>query len=384
MIHPDDIFRSAEKLYPKVLRAWIDGDDALFPYVVRGGKNPDREDFAAAAAAVRLLRERSKEALGFGYAVEWREVNSRRFGRNPFPARIVFESREDLLRLIGKQAEFAAFTTAAGQIRSEFPALEAWVRSHPERLIRTRDSVDGLLDVLRYFRAHPRPNQFARELPLSVDTKFVERHQAILTQWFDLVLPPHAVRADEKHFERRYGLRYSTDHIGVRLLDPALAAELSFPCEELSLPLTGLAGLPARSVRAFVVENRVNLFTFPAMSRGIAIEGRGYAAAELRQVRWLADMPVTYWGDLDVDGFRILSNLRAILPQTRSLLMDDETLCRWRELAVTATGANSPVPPHLTDGERKAFERCRAHDLRIEQERIPQDYALKTVTELYL
>lgn len=385
MIHPDDILRAAEKCYPKVLRAWVDGDDALFPYVVRGSRDPDREDFAAAAAAVRLLRERSKQARGFGYTVEWREVNSRHFGRNAFPARIVFESREDLLRLIGKQAEFDAFAAAAGMLRSEFPALAGWVRSHPERLVGAVESLEGLLHVLRYFRAHPRPNRFARELPVPVDTKFVERHQTILRQWFDLILPSHAIRADEKHFERRYGLRYATDHVGVRLLDPALASELSFPCEELSLPLAGLAGLaglPARGVRVFVVENRVNLFTFPPVNRGIAIEGRGYAAAELRRVRWLADAPMTYWGDLDIDGFRILSNLRAIFSQTRSLLMDGETFGRWRDLAVAGTGASPALPSHLTDAERDAFERCRSDNLRLEQERIPQAFVTEAVTSL--
>jgi len=52
---------------------------------------------------------------------------------------------------------------------------------------------------------------------------------------------------------------------------------------------------------------------------------------------------VHYWGDLDTHGFAILNQLRAWLPQTRSFLMDRQTLVehrdRWgREPAPTAAG----------------------------------------------
>ena len=41
-----------------------------------------------------------------GYSIEWREVNSRKFGKNRFPVRILFETQDDLLRFTGKQREF--------------------------------------------------------------------------------------------------------------------------------------------------------------------------------------------------------------------------------------------------------------------------------------
>lgn len=40
---------------------------------------------------------------------------------------------------------------------------------------------------------------------------------------------------------------------------------------------------------------------------------------------------VHYWGDLDTHGSAILDRLRAWLPQTRSFLMDRETLLDHRE-----------------------------------------------------
>lgn len=94
--------------------------------------------------------------------------------------------------------------------------------------------------------------RLARELPIPVDTKFIERHQGLLRRWFDIVLPPHAIRADEDHFERRYGLRYVEPHLLVRLLDSELKRELAFPCSEFSLPLSTLADLPVRRVVTFI------------------------------------------------------------------------------------------------------------------------------------
>ncbi|MBA3314345.1 MAG: hypothetical protein H0T47_13795 [Planctomycetaceae bacterium] len=373
MIQPEEIRRKAERAYPQVLRAWLDEDESLFPLVIRGCKAPARDDWAAAIQAVHRLQESSKEVRGVGYSIDWREVNSRRFGRNRFPDRLFFESREDLLRFIGKQQEFAAFAAAATRLRPAFPVLVGWMRASPRRLIEVAENLDGLLEVLRYFRDHPRPNRFARELPIPVDTKFIERHRAILRDWFDVVLPSHSIRADETHFERRYGLRYETEpHVIVRLLDSSLAAELRFPWGEISLPLAAVAQLPIEGVGVFIIENRVNLLTFPPQHRAIALEGRGCAVTDLRYVPWLVNVPVTYWGDLDVEGFRILSSLRALFPQTQSILMDVPTLGRWRELTAAGTGKRPEVPPHLTGPEREAFEQCRDGNLRLEQERIPQ------------
>lgn len=180
MIQPDDIRRKAERLYPKFLRAWLLGEP-FFPKTIRGDKRPD-ENLATAIESVQQLRASSKDVLGFGYTVEWKEINSRLHGRNQFPYRIVFETQGDFLRLIGRQREFSTFSSAVDQIRSQFPELESWMQSNRRLLIESADELDGLLSVLEYFRAHPRPGLFARELPLPVDTKFIERNERVLQE----------------------------------------------------------------------------------------------------------------------------------------------------------------------------------------------------------
>jgi hypothetical protein len=372
MIQPDQIREKALRLYPSFLKAWLDGDAGFFPRVIPAEKSLLYDRIADSAEQVRRLRDGSREMLGFGYTVVWQERRSRAHGLNRFPTRIVFESQDDFLRFINRRSEFAVFQNAVERLRSEFPVLEPWVRSNRRLLIECAGELDGLLSVVRFLRDHPRPNRFARELPISVDTKFIERHERLLRPWLDLVLPPDSIRADESHFARRYGLRYAEPHWLVRLLDSALQAEAGFPCSEFSAPLATLAGLPFRDVRVYLVENKINLLTLPPMPRSLALGGVGRAATELRQIEWLRRVPIIYWGDIDVEGLGILSAWRAIFPQTQSLFMDANTLDQFASLTVSGTGAVPEMPPQLTASEQAAFLRCRAENTRLEQERIPQ------------
>jgi len=370
MIQPEDIRRKAERMYPELLKSWVDGNMDEFPRVIIGNKqiNPD---LAEAAKEVQRLRDGSKETLGYGYSIQWQEVNSRRHGRNRFPAKITFETMSDLLMFIKKSEEFSAFAMTVNRIRAAFPQLESWIRKNPRSLTQMGTEIEGLFEVAAFFQQHPQPGCFIRELPLSVDTKFIERNKAVLRQWLDVLLPAHAILANEEHFERRYGLRYTEQPVFIRFLDPVFRAELGFPCDVLSLPLQTLSDLPIQKARLIIVENKVNVSTLPPLSRSLGLGGLGHAITLLRDVRFMANIPVTYWGDLDVEGFEILSNLRSFCPQAKSLWMDCSAIERWYTLKVTGSGRQPAVPIHLTNEEITAFEICCRENLRIEQERLP-------------
>jgi hypothetical protein len=382
MIQPDDIRRKAGNLYPSFLQTWLQGGGSFFPRLIPADRTPRADDMATAIKEVEHLRLGSKEALGHGYSVVWREVNSRKMGRNRFPERIVFENQTDYLRYIGKQQEFTSFSAAVAQLRMRAPALEDWIRANAQRLIDAAADVEGLLQVVAFFRDHPRPDRFARELPIPVDTKFIERHEALLREWLDILLPPTAIRADESQFELRYGLRYVEPHLYVRLLDPSLREVLGFPCSEFSLPLHTLARLAVERATAIIVENKVNLLTLPPLPRCVGFGALGRAITLLRHVPWLSNCDIWYWGDLDTEGFEILSSLRAVHPATHSFLMDEDAVERWQHLAARGTGRTADVPVHLTDSERVAFVRCREHNLRIEQERLPHSEVVAAIQNL--
>jgi hypothetical protein len=381
MIQPDEIREKAEKLYSPFLKSWLAGASGYFPRIVPSNKSLRSDRFAKSAEEVQRLRDGSREVLGYGYTVEWEERRSRNFGLNRFPVRVFFETQDDFLRFINRRREFEVFSDAVGRLREEFPQLNDWIRSNRRLLINSADSLDGLLHVVRYLRKSPRPNCFARELPIPVDTKFIERHERVLRQWLDILLAPEAIRADESDFARRFGLRGFESHWLIRLLDPALQAEIGFPCSEFSIPLRTLAELTFRDLQVIIVENKVNLITLPSARRTLALGGVGRAATELRQVGWLRNVPITYWGDIDVYGLSILSAWRVLFPQTKSLFMDSEALDRFGAPGGSGDGVQPEMPRHLTEVERKAFARCCHENIRLEQERIPHNDVVMAVRE---
>lgn len=380
MIHPTEIRRKVENQYPAFLRAWLDSV-AFFPKRIPANLELPA-DARVAIEAVKALRDGAKEVKGFGYRVEWEERRLRLLGLNKVPTRIFLDTQEDLLRLIGKEFHFKTFADVVIRLREAFPELENWLRSHQSLLVDLAPDLGGLLEVALYVQEHPRPDCFLRELPLSVDTKFIERKESLLREWFDIILPPHSIRADESHFERRFGFRYAEPHVLVRLLDTVLQKELGIVFAEFSVPITGLSMLPADNVRAFIVENKVNLLTLPHLQRTIALGGLGESVTRFRSVSWLQRVPIYYWGDIDTEGFRILSSLRAHFPEVRSFLMEENLLDRFHLLTVPGSGCVIEPPRHLTENENRAFRRCQSESLRLEQERIPQAELLQTIAAI--
>lgn len=369
MITPQEIKKKAKALYRKLVVAEIN-DLELFPLRVPANRRAPA-DHIAARKAIDLLRSGSKESTGTGYSVDWQEKNSVQHGRNAFPKSIYFESQQDFLEYIEKKCEFKELALAIHLLKQKLPELNDWMRSNVVALIESCRIVEGLLEVVDYFKNHPRPSLYARQLPLSVDTKFIEQNSKILSQWLDLVLPPESIKADEKSFAPRYGLQSVKSHILIRLLDDSLQFELGVPWKEFSLPASKLSSLPVTNCHVFIVENKLNIFTLEPVSRSIVLGGLGMGVSLLREISWLQNNPVTYWGDLDIEGFEILSQLRIFCPDAKSFLMDAKAVEKYRRLSVPKKPRDTKEPNNLTPEELAGFQICRCDNLKIEQERIP-------------
>lgn len=380
MIGPDGIKRKAENLYPEYQRAWLNGE-TFFPKIIPSERKLDA-NLSVASQSVQLLRNSSREHLGYGYTIEWKEINSPIYGRNHFPSKILFETEQDFLRLIGKETEFSRFKQAVTVIRARYPLLDAWIRSHRQDLTDAVDVVDQLLLVVDYFAAHPRPNLYARELPLPLDTKFVERNERILRQWLDLILPPHTIRADENHFARRFGLKYAETLIVVRFLDQKIQDAYGCPWEHIAIPLQGLAERPVSAERVIIVENMVPLLTLPKRLGTIALGAMGNGVTDLRYLPWLSQRPLWYWGDIDVEGFEILSRLRIQFPNLVSLMMNQKTLDEWHRGGEGNRKGAVPLP-NLTPGEQQAYRICCEQNRRLEQEHISVPFVAETLAAVW-
>lgn len=298
---PEDIKANAEHAYLRFLSHWVSRTDGeFFPYRIRARFTVDAKDPKGTIRASEALMAKSKAGRGWGYTVHRNQVRMRDFGNNPVPHAITIDTEEDLLRLANKQSEFAATCKVVEAVRKELPQLSGWLESNVRSMYRLSDSVMGLIQVARYFTSNPWPDCYARQIPVSVDTKFIQRHQGILRQWLDLLLPPSGIDVNETTFARRFGLRDGQEHRALRILDPQLTHELELPFDELSLPLRSIAALPVKDATVVIVENDLNLLTLPLITRGIGIRGEGNAVNRMEQVRWLATNRVFYWGDIDV------------------------------------------------------------------------------------
>ncbi|MBX0332947.1 hypothetical protein K3G39_06830 [Pontibacter sp. HSC-14F20] len=377
MITVEEIKRKADKLYPEVLRCAVLGAP-LFPKEIRANKKLS-SDFSAMSRQLAPLIAESKDRKGYGYSICYEQVKTRLHGVQDRPASIVFDTLEDYLRLTGKQRQYLAFLEDVSLILHRIPSLKAWVVQHVQHVLDHHGKWHDLLAVCDWFlQGHAPDRYYIRELPIPVHTKFIEEHKGLLRKLLD-ELVPHIVDPAATEFEKRFRLKFEQPCIRFRILDEQLF--LAGQLDDVSLPRDTFAALALPCEYVFVVENLMNFLTFPQVLASIVIWGKGFAVESLKEAAWLSSKNICYWSDLDVQGFQMLSQLRSCFPQTKSMLMDSKVLQDYKEYIVKGTASNCLSLPHLTAEERDVLELLSAENLRLEQERIPQQVVIDTALQ---
>jgi hypothetical protein len=352
------------------------GGGATFPLPLRLRRPDSRamsESFDDVRRWIRSLEDASKPRRGYGYEIEWTEIEHRQLGRNRVPAGVSVPTRDDALRLVGKQKQADRFERLSAATLRACAELEAWIGKKPMVLLDHADDWERILAVLVWFRANPRPGIYLRQLDIpGVDTKFIETRKALLTELLDVVLSSEGVDATAKrHFEGRYGLLSKPPLVRFRILD---RRHRIGGLSDISVPASQFAALEPSVQRVFITENDINGLAFPEVRDAAVIFGLGYALDRLAEVRWLHDKAIYYWGDIDTHGFAILDRLRATFPQAASLLMDRATLMEHQSLWVQEEARHRGPLPRLTAEEANVFDMLIADRLgervRLEQERI--------------
>jgi hypothetical protein len=379
---------TAEAIAERVAASWRRGEilaarirgAQLFPMRLRLKVPTSREvtdRFGEVLDWARALDRASRASRGYGFDLE-RELRSNRVqGTNALPVAAVIPTEADALRLINCSAAAARFEALADETLARFPELREWLARRPLAALEHSASWPAVLAVLAWFKAHPRPRLYLRQLDIpGVDTKFIEMHRPLLSELLDLVLPSACVDASAtgtKGFARRFGLRSPPPLVRFRLLDPRLYIH---GMSDISLPPKQFAALELSAARVFITENVTNGLAFPDCSGSVVVFGLGYGLDRLSEVDWLRRVETHYWGDIDTHGFGMLNRLRAALPEARSFLMDGATLEMHRKLWVTepAELRYAGDTSRLTSAERELFDNLRSDVLgervRLEQERI--------------
>ncbi len=381
MITSAEIRKKVQRQWRAFLRSHLTGESIL-PLVIPARRVTGKalsDNFSVVQQWVETLRRGEKKEQKPGYRIEYRQVNHRQLGVQRLPVQIVIESPVDFLFLTGREKDFAVFREQIQKILDQEQALRDLLTRKPQLVLQYRDAWPRLLQVAAWFRDHPRPGCYIREMDISgVDSKFVEAHRGILTEILNIVLPEdaidHSVRGLAGHgFERRFGLAWDQPLIRFRLLDPDQALS---GLSDLSVPLSEFGAFSPPCSRVFITENKISGLSFPSLADAMVIFGLGYGIQCLQEVKWLREKEIWYWGDIDTHGFAMLSQLRGYFPHVRSLLMDRETLLDHRPLWGQEEEGKRCLRDldHLTDPEHALYLELREDRLgravRLEQERI--------------
>lgn len=378
MLTPDQIHRRALSRYPEFLRSLCSGD-SFFPLVVFGAGMAKPRDFTADRDGIRLLTSQSKEQTGFGYEITWKEKTFRRLGAQRIPATVALTTQEDYVRFLKKQSEVRQFVADCELIQHQCPELRDWARDRPLKVVAHAGVWQELLNVCLHLRSKPRPNCYLRELPVVVDTKFIESHKGILCELLPIAAP-QTVGPDTSSFESWFGFRLKQPLVRMRFLHPALANRYGFPIDDFAIPLETCCNCPFGNSTILIVENEMTFLTLPQLPGTIALFGAGDAAALLTAVGWLESCRVFYWGDLDSHGFETLSNLRKTFPRVSSILMDENTYSTHSIFAVSASPTRATERLNLNPAERALYETLVENGKLLEQERIHCGYSTPRLT----
>ncbi len=381
MITHSEIKEKAERKYKNEFLQAVIEQKNIFPLNIRGDKSYTKSSLSDFEKEILSIVSKSKEKKGFGYTLIFQKVKTKYVGTQDLPIDIYFETERDFLQFLGKEKEVWHFKANAIKILAAFPELKNWVLENSLKIIENASNWDNLLKVCQYFKQNPKPNLYIRELPIAVHTKFIENNKPLLKSLLE-VLIFDSLNEEEKNFEQRFNLKYREVQIRFKILDKAISQRFFSGIDDIAIPLSQFKALQLPIKKILIVENKTTLYTtltLPNMHETIAIFGSGYSVANLKNMDWFEGLELLYWGDIDVQGFEILSQFRGYYPHTKSVLMDKKTFEAFFEkdlgtVSIVSTELN------LTTEEKALYAILKENNWRLEQEKVPFAY----VNEFFL
>lgn len=368
MITPIEIKKKAANKYKSYLQSIVEGE-SFSPIVIIGDKRPN-EDTVKFEKELTELINYSKEKKGYGYTIEYQTVKTKKHGTQDIPISISFLTEYDYLKYVNEEKNTAKFRTDITHILSSFPELKEWIYKYPDKVI--KNDWESLLRVCEYFKVNHKANLYVRELPIRVHTKFIENNKGIIKELLDIIIS-ESINNDEKVFEKRFNLKYDEPLVRFRILDETISHQLFGGISDISIPISEFQQLPLPIEKVYIVENKINMLTFPIIKDSIVIWGHGFGVDIMKDVEWFQTKKIYYWGDIDAQGFQILSEIRTYFKHVESFLMDKNTFHKFYE-DEKGTITNIEKELCLTEEENELYKYLKENNLRLEQEKIPHYY----------
>lgn len=373
MITPQEIRFKAERKFISFLKSLVE-KKPFEKLVIRGDKSYTKslQEFER---EIQHIVSQSKEKKGFGYTLDFQRVKTKSLGEQDLPISIYFDSESDFLRFLSKEKEVELFKSDVETIINVFPELKEWIIKNPIKVINNQSKWESILKVCKYFKQNPKPNLYVRELPIKVHTKFIEKNKSVIRELIEILISEY-INTEEKEFEKRFNLKFAEPQIRFKVLDTEIAHKFFSGIDDLAIPVSQFEMLNLPIERALVMENKTTFYTaltLPKMNRAIALFGSGFSVYNLKNVHWFDNLELLYWGDIDVQGFEILSQFRTYFPHTKSVLMDKHTFEDFFE-DDNGTPTNISTQLNLTEDEQKLYDILKSNNWRLEQEKIPFEY----------
>ncbi len=385
-----DISSKALKIYTsgKFYINTIEQSD-LFPLEIKLKKLKQSDLRDNYATLLNELNSLKKE----NFELEYKEFNFKSIGLQKLPIAVHFKDERSFLNFISKDEECKLFKQEYKKIIFRYPDLQKLILEKPFLLLDYVKIWDELLLVCDFFINNPRPNIYTRELSIvGIDTKFIQKNQKILDILFSLLLSSKNKKEEIKTlsnfgFEKKYFLKYPMPIVRFRILD-----ENQKLCglSDISVPIDEFKKLNIECENIFIVENKITTLSFPQVKNSMVIFGSGYGIEILRDVECLKSKKLFYWGDIDRDGFAILSQARAYYEHLRSIFMDEELIKRFSIYATKDTNLKKTkkILPNLNEQELIIYDRLvddyYAKNFRLEQEKVHIDYIKEKLELLFL
>ena len=380
LLFPDAVRDLLVKRFNNQHQNWL-AEEGTWPLQVSLG-TPTERDIAEDAGGVREWVSAWDSWTGRGEVIrEQRQFG--RLGTHSFPVCMSIESPAAVAAAVGQAKRWNTAAERFGRMATRWDALRSnSVLTSKFSVLADYSTADfeRLVALLEWLDANQASNQYLRQLPVEgLDTKWIEQRRGLVVSLL------RAIRgvAEDGDFYDVCGLQRPPHRVRVRVLCPALRARVG-GLRDIEAPLAELALLQVAPTSIVIVENQETGMALPDIAGTVAIMRLGNAVSVLQAIPWLQGTKAVYWGDIDTHGFAILDRARRLLPNLRSVLMDEATLQGHRTLwGQEPTQAPPSELAYLSEDERAVCDGLHSQrwgpKVRLEQERLRWDEAVRVI-----
>jgi len=369
-----------EKQYVQYLKNIILGI-SFQPIILRGGKNKPVTT-AALHEQIRWFQSKEKKQNKKGWIIEWEEWASKKLGRQQWPLTVSVSTEEDFLFLIEKEKHVAAFKAQLHRLLQWNAAIKEWLAERPKFVLELNKSWSGICSVVDYLLNNDVSHHYLRSIPVPVHTKFIEQHKKVIHSILHH-LNDVKFSSPDIPLEETLKLNRKPFFFTLRWLDEGLGLRYTVGMNLFAVPAHFLQQCEWIVERVILVENETNLYLFNKMPGTLAICSFGRALHLLKEIPFLHNTQLYYWGDVDEKGFEMLNEIREYYPHIISLFMDEATIVNHKtELDIKPIAYQKKKFLLLQPHEEEGYHLLLQNNQWLEQEKLQQEYVQMILDEL--